>query len=110
MLLVTGACSADHPYYTSDEVILILKQQLHLVDHGSLTQDRYGAKLVGKPIVTNFRLSDWEAKYLGMGKWGVSAQAIYYNGVSKETTEFHWLFHENTSNIEYIGNGEHTLS
>jgi len=62
MFLALGACSSDKPYYSSDEVLSIIKQQLQIVENGSLEQDRYGASLVGEPIVANFRLSDWEAE------------------------------------------------
>ena len=105
-LPVLGACSADEPCYSSDEVVVMLTQQLHLVDDGSLEQDRRGAKLVGKPMVTNFKLSDWEAKYLGDGKWQVSAQAsYYYQGFSKETSKCNWYFYEKSYIIEYVRNG-----
>ena len=105
-LPIMAACSADKPCYSYDEVIVILKQQLQLDNGVSLTQDRYGASLVGKPIVVNFRLSDWEAKYLKDGKWQVSANASYYESFSKQTCKCSWHFYEKGSTIQYIGNGE----
>ena len=105
-LPIIGACSADRTNYSSDEVVTIIQQQEHLSDMGSLIQDRYGARLLGKPIITNFRLYDWKAKYLGDGKWQVSADARYKEGRDTQTCEFVWYFYENTDAVEYIGNGE----
>ena len=106
ILPVVGACSADKPLYSSNEVVTILKQEQHLVENGSLEQDRYGARLVGKPVVANFRLGDWEAEYLGKGKWRVFAQASYYQGFQKERTICQWHFYETSASIEYVGNSE----
>ena len=103
-ILVSGACSSDRPYYSSDEVLSIIKQRLQIVDIGSLEQDRYGAGLVGEPIVANFRLSDWEAEYIGQGRWRVAAEAKYYVGIYKETAECSWHFDEDSEGIKYIGN------
>ena len=83
ILLVAGACSSDRPTYSSEEVLSITKHQFEIVETGSLEQDRYGAGLVGEPIVANFRLSEWEAEYMGGGKWLVEADAQYYVGIYK---------------------------
>jgi hypothetical protein len=56
-LPVTGACLVDKPYYSSDEVVTIVKQwQESFVGGAPIQCDRYGAKLVGTPLVTNFKL------------------------------------------------------
>ncbi len=102
-LPIAGACSADKPNYSSDEVVTIVKQAENLSDTGSLTQDRYGARLLGKPIVANLRLYDWEARYLGEGKWQVSASVRYKEGRDTQTCEFVWDFYENTNAVEYVG-------
>ncbi|MFC1894074.1 hypothetical protein ACFLYR_08720 [Chloroflexota bacterium] len=105
ILPIVGACSVDKPSYSSDEVVTVLKQAEDLSDAGSLTQDRYGAKLLGKPIILNLRLDDWKAKYLGGGKWQVSAEARYKEGRDTQTCEFVWNFYEDTNTVECIGGG-----
>ncbi len=107
-LPVIGACSADKPYYGPDEVVVLLKQRLDFFNSElPIEKDRYGARLVGKPLVANFRLDDWEADYLGDGKWQVSAQAsYYYNGFSKQTSKCSWHFYEKSDSVEYVGNSE----
>ncbi|MFC1871320.1 hypothetical protein ACFLYF_02835 [Chloroflexota bacterium] len=102
VLLVMGACSSDKPYYSADDVISMTKQQLCIVENGSLTQDRYGAELMGQPIVANFRLSDWEAKYVGQGKWLIAADARYYVSIYKQTAEGCWHFYEDSSRISML--------
>ncbi len=101
------ACSAEKPYYSSDEVVVIIEQRLDLFNGSSpIEQDRYGARLVSKPFVANFTLDDWEAKYLGDGKWQVSALASYYYGLNKQTDKCVWYFYEKSDKIKYVGNGE----
>jgi hypothetical protein len=105
-LPVLPACSLDKPQYSSNAVVDTLQQRLHLAENGSLTQDRYGAMLLGKPLVLNFRLTDWEAKYQGDGKWLVSALVRYKEGFDTQTDICSWYFYETSGTIEYIGNGE----
>jgi len=106
-LPVVGACSADKPLYRSDEVIEIVQQQLGFFDMASpIQRDRYGARLLGKAIVINFKLYDWDAKYSGDGIWQVSAHTRYRDGLTRETGECIWYFDETSDTIEFIGTGE----
>ena len=108
-LPVIGACSADKPYYSPDEVVVALKQRLDFFNSElPIEKDRYGARLVGKPLVTNFKLDDWDAVYLGDGKWEVSVNATYYEGISKQTGKLRWHFYEQSESIEYVDNGVET--
>jgi hypothetical protein len=85
---------------------MVKQWQESFVGGSPIEWDRYGARLVGTPLVTNFKLDDWDAEYLGEGKWRVSALAKYYEGLNKQTGECTWYFYEKSNKIEYVGNGE----
>ena len=103
ILPLVGACLADKPLYSSDEVIEIVQQQLDFFDMTSpIQRDRYGARLLGKAVVTNFKLDEWDAKYFGDGIWRVSAQTRYRDDLTIETGECIWYFDETSDTIEFI--------
>ena len=108
---ILGACSTDRPQYSADDVIQKLTEWQNSSFKASLIEwDRYGADLVGLPVVMHFKLDDWDAEYEGNGKWLVSAEASYYEGEHKTKCECTWYFYEDNDKIEYAGNGEYDSS
>jgi len=106
----------DEPYYGADEVIAIVKQQLpdemlsyHVVVDGKVVDK---LKISGKDL-RNELVSQWEAKYLGGGKWNVTCAINFVNWFDYEepmnaTGIFTWNFYEKSNTTEYIGYREIT--
>jgi len=100
----------DEPYYSADEVIAIIKQQLpdemlryRVVRDGELVDK---LKIAGDDL-RNELVSGWEAKYLGEGKWEVKGWVNFVNWFDYEkpmdaTGIFTWNFYEKSNTVEYV--------